>query len=155
MSDAIHRNLSLNPFLGESEDCPSYQIIGDNVDLHQCTPYQTMERRDKDYHWFQLYAVRDCVIEKDLPNDAPIADVTTLPLQTFLPLVGECSQLNEEFRILNARVIVEKMDYFHALQPVVPQHIVHKYSDVMKLKSKVVSALFRIIHIHYMPSICL
>ena len=32
-------------------------------------------------------------------------------------LVGECSQLNEEFRILIARVIVEKMDYFHALQP--------------------------------------
>ena len=53
------------------------------------------------------------IIEKDLPNNAPIADVTTLPLQTFLPLVGECSQLNEEF-ILIARVIVEKRDYFHA-----------------------------------------
>lgn len=65
MSDAIHRTLFLNPFLGKSEDCPSYQIIGDNVDLRQCTPYQTMERRDKDYHWFQLYAVRDRVDHRE------------------------------------------------------------------------------------------
>ena len=65
-------------------------------------------------------AVQGHVIEKDLPNVAPIADVTTLPLQAFLPLVGECSQLNEEFGILIACVIVENMDYFHALQPVVP-----------------------------------
>ena len=80
MSDAIHWTLPLNSFLGKSEDCPSYQIIGYNVDLHQRTPHQTMERRDKDHHWFQLYAVQDHVIEKDLPNDAPITDVSTLPL---------------------------------------------------------------------------
>ena len=44
--------------LRESEDYPTYQIIGDNVDIHQRASHQSMERRDTDHHWFHLYAVK-------------------------------------------------------------------------------------------------
>ena len=78
---------------GETEDCPTFQIIGDNVDLHQRATHQSMERRDKDHHWFNLYAARDSVVEKDLPNDGPITDVAKVPLQHFLPSVEDCDHL--------------------------------------------------------------
>ena len=70
---------------------------------------------------------------KDLPNDTPIADVAKLPLQIFLPSVDHI----REFGVLIAR---EKMEYF-PLKTVVPDHIQHKYSDVMMLKSEMVSSL--------------
>lgn len=86
--DAVTRYYS-----GETEDCPTFQIIGDNVDLHQRATHQSMERRDKDHHWFNLYAARDSVVEKDLPNDGPITDVAKVPLQHFLPSVEDCDHL--------------------------------------------------------------
>ena len=79
----------------------SYQIIGD-VDLHQRTSHQSMKRKDKDHHWFQMYAVQDCVTGKDLSNDAPISDVAKIPLHTFLPSIEECNHIRAEFEVLIA-----------------------------------------------------
>lgn len=98
-----------------------------------------MKQKDKDHQWFQMYAVRDRVTGKDLPNNAPISDVAKIPLHTSLPSVEECDHIRAEFEILIARVISEKMEYFHPLKPVVPQHMKHKYSDSMRLKSEIVS----------------
>ena len=86
-----------------------------------------------------MYAVRDRVTGKELPNDVPIADVTKIPLQTFLPSVEECNHIRVEFGVLIARVVVEKMEYFRSLKPFVPDHMKHKYSDAMRLKSEMVS----------------
>ena len=99
-------SIFLTLVIDECDECPSYQIIGDIVDLHQRTFHQSMERKDKDHH---LYAVRDRVTGCDSPNDAPIADVGKVLLQTFLPSVGECNHPQEEFRVLIARVIIEKL----------------------------------------------
>ena len=88
---------------GESEEYPTYQIIGDNVDLHQRASYQTMDLRDSDHHWFHLYAVKDRVTGIGLPNDSPMRDISQLPLHTFLPSVKDCNFLRNEFGI--ARVI--------------------------------------------------
>jgi len=143
--------LSSLHYKGECEDYPSYQIIGDNVDLHQRTPHQSMKRKDKDHHWFQMYAVRDRVTGRDLPNNAPIADVTKVPLQTFLPSVEECNHIREEFGVLIARVIVEKLEYFSPLKPVVPEHMKHKYTDLMRLKSDMVGTVcYLTIHIKHL-----
>jgi len=66
-----------------------------------------------------------CVTGRDLPNNAPIANVTKVP-PTNLPSVEECNHTGEEFGVLTARVIVEKMEYFSRLKPVVPEHMKHK-----------------------------
>lgn len=100
-----------------------------------------MKRKDKDHHWFQIYAVRDRVTGKDLSNNAPISDVAKIPLHTFLPSIDECNHIRAEFEVLIARVITEKMEYFHPLKPIVPQHMKHKYSDSMRLKSEMVSTV--------------
>ena len=70
-----------------------------------------------------MYAVRDRVTGKDLSNNAPISDVAKIPLHTFLPSVEECNHIRAEFEVLIARVITEKMEYFHPLKPIVPQHM--------------------------------
>lgn len=35
-------------------ELPYFQIVGDNVDVHQKASHQTTERRDKNHHWQHL-----------------------------------------------------------------------------------------------------
>ena len=39
----------------------TFQIIGDNVDIYQKPRYMTAESRAQNYHWFQVYAVKNRV----------------------------------------------------------------------------------------------
>ena len=55
-----------NSYLGETDLLMSYQIVGDNVDLHQQATHHSMDWRDKDHHWFHLYAVRDRICDPSL-----------------------------------------------------------------------------------------
>ena len=72
-------------YLGETDLLMSYQI----VDLHQQATHHSMDRRDKDHHWFHLYAVRDRICDPSLADNALIAEVSTLPLKTFLPSAAD------------------------------------------------------------------
>lgn len=119
--------------------CPSYQIVGDNVDLHQKPTNRSIERRARDHHWFHLYAVRDRISGLDQSNDAPIANIATVPLQTFLPSLAECLQLREEFAVLVSWVLVARMAYLEPLKSVVSEHIRHKHYSEVKAKSEIVS----------------
>lgn len=125
--------------VGMSKEYPTYQIIGDNVDLHQRASHQSMDRRNNDHHWFHLYAVKDRITGIDLPNDSPVADVAHLPLHIFLPTVEECNTLQNVFGVLIAHVITDKISYLHPCKDVVSTHIPHKYSNAMKQKSEMVS----------------
>ena len=64
---------------------PTYQIIGDNVDLHQRASHQTMDRRDSDHHWFHLYAVKDRVTGIGLPNSLASTAEPALSLVSWSP----------------------------------------------------------------------
>ena len=37
----------------------TFQIIGDNVDVHQKPRYMTADHKSRDYHWFHLYTVKN------------------------------------------------------------------------------------------------
>lgn len=125
--------------VGQTDTCPSYQIVGDNVDLHQTPTHQSVERKARDHHWFHLYAARDRITGAHLSNDSPITDIA---LQTFLPSVEDCLCLREEFAVLIARVLTAKLPYFEPLQSVTPVHIRHKHSSDVSIKSEIVSAFF-------------
>ena len=124
---------------GQTDACPSYQIIGDNVDLHQTPTHQSVERKARDHHWFHLYAARDRITGAHLSNDSPIADIATIPLQTFLPSVEDCLSLREDFAVLISRVLTTNLAYFEPLQSVAPAHIQHKHSSDVSIKSEIVS----------------
>lgn len=124
--------------IGQSHVCPSYQIVGDNVDLHQKPTHWLIERRARDHRWFHLYAVRDRISGLDQSNDAPIANIATVPVQTLLPSLAECLQLREEFAVLVSRVLVARMAYLEPLKSVVSEHIRHKHYSEVKAKSEIV-----------------
>lgn len=118
---------------------PSVQIIGDNLDTNQKASRQTSTYRGKSHHWFSLYAVKDRVSGNHLPDERPLADVSKLPLSTWLPSISDCISLREEFIILVSRVLVKNFSAFDFLKNEVIDHIPHVYSAVMKKKSEIVS----------------
>ena len=101
-----------NSHLGETDLLKSYQIVGDNVDLHQQATHHSMDRRDKNHQWFHLYAVRDIICDPSLADNALIAEVSTLPLKTFLPSAADCFKLQTEFSTLIGRVLVKNVSFF-------------------------------------------
>lgn len=119
-------------------DLPTFQIVGDNCDIHQRASHETLSCRDKDHHWFNIYAVKDRIQGLHLPDDYPIASVATLPLATFLPTIEDCLALRKCFIILVACVLMKYIPWFKFLLPVTSDHIRHKYSDVLVRKSEMV-----------------
>ena len=140
----MHINSRINLFnfaiiiiIGAGEGYPSFQIIGDNVDLCQHVSCQSFDRPNKDHHWFQLFAVRDRVCAKDhstaLPSELTIKN---LPLQKILPSTEECQIMNTEIEVLISRVLIKHLSYFATFKHLVPEHIPHKYSSEMKKNLK-------------------
>lgn len=85
-----------------------------------------------------MYAIKDRVVGLHLSDELPIADVSQLPLSTFLPNVEDCCSLHREFSFLIARVLLKHLPCFKFLQGVIPDHISHQYSHSMAVKSETV-----------------
>lgn len=117
---------------------PTFQIIGDNVDLRQKSSHQTLTSRGKDHHWFHIVAVKDRVVEGDISVTRPLAMAKDLKLHTFLPTIEDCIKLNNEFVVLIARVLTHRMTAWKCLKEYVPDHIPHKYSKEMAMQSDIV-----------------
>ena len=134
---------------------PTFQIIGDNVDLRQKPTHQTLDRRGKDHHWFHMVAVKDRAVSGDISDTQPSAMVKDLELHTFLPTIEDCIKLKHEFVILCARVLTERLAAFKHLRECVPTHVPHKFSREMSLKSEIVciSNLHPQMH-HYCSLLC-
>ena len=120
-------------------DLPTFQIVGDNCDIHVKASRQSLTRHDRDHHWFNMYAVSDRVLGLNLPDDKPQASIASLPIAAFLPSLDDCVAIRKEFIIIAARVLIQHLPWFKCLQQVVPDHIYHKYRDVMSSKSDIVS----------------
>ena len=118
---------------------PTFQIIGDNVDLRQHPSHQTLERRNQDHHWFHLMAVRDRVSAGDISVTDPTVLVKDLGLHTILPSIEDCKALNDELVVLVARVLTTRLEKWQSLSGCVPTHIQHKYSNETAMKSEIVS----------------
>lgn len=121
-----------------------YQIIGDNVDLKQKASQQTLDSTGADHHWFHMCAVLDRVDGRDLDIDEPQADITSLPLQTFLPSTEDCDFLKKEFAVLLSRTLVDKLHFLRPYQSCIPIHIPYQYSTEASKKSDIVSISNRI-----------
>ncbi len=100
---------------------PTFQIIGDNVDIRHKPSHQTLERRGKDHHWFHMVAVKDRVVVGDILVTQPSAMVKDLELHTFLPTIDDCIKLNTKFIFLIARgVLTDRLAAWKCLQDCIP-----------------------------------
>lgn len=119
----------------------SYAIIGDSFDKTINPRFMTSNLQRKSLHFFHSYALLDWVNCSHLDWDKPIGDVGQLPLTAFIPSAEDSALLRSNYAILVARVMMEKMEFFKKhFKNVVPSHIPHQYSELMKMRSSVVSA---------------
>ena len=118
---------------------PSVQIIMDNLDTNLKASRETSTHKGKSLHWVSLFAVKDRVSGNHLPDQCPLADVSKVPLSTWLPSVSDCVTLRAEFIVLVSRVLVQNLTAFCFLRDQAVEHIPHTYSAKMKKKSEIVS----------------
>ena len=111
-------------------DIPSYQIIGDNLDLDVKVRHMDSENKNKSFHWFNLVAFKDQVSGSHLP-DVHEKTLNDVPISAFLPSKEDLLHLKEDFVVLWSRVIVKYMKAFAFLRRTVIYHIPHAYSHVM------------------------
>ena len=86
---------------------PTFQVVGDNVDVRQKASHATLASKGKDHHWFSMYAVANHITGEHLRNYKPIADVKLLTFGTWLPSVEDCVCLRDDFLVHVSRVIVK------------------------------------------------
>ena len=79
-----------------------------------------------------MYAALDRVNAVDLPADHPIGEISTIPLDVFLPSPTDCKELRTNYAVLLGRIVVKKLSFFQIFEDCVIHHITHEHSDVMK-----------------------
>ena len=159
MGDAVHQLEAAKTTLdGKIEKLPeeqpkSFSIVLDNVDLRVLASDMTSDNQNKDYHWCNHNAYRDRVNPTHLPDDGPTADLQEVPNSTFLPSLTDQKALLNDFTVLIGRVLVENLTAFEIFKDVVPLHIKHKYSDILKNKTETVNVLSCFRNINYIEDI--
>ena len=114
---------------------PSYQVIGDNIDLYVKTKHMASNCQNKSIHWFLMNAVQDRVIGEGLDNSQQIKPIMEVENAEFLPSKEDNSDLLHDFVPLVTRVIAENIPAFACFRDVVVSHIPHEFSQEMKTKS--------------------
>ncbi|KAK3700947.1 hypothetical protein QZH41_017114, partial [Actinostola sp. cb2023] len=74
----------------------------------------------------------------NLPDDKPILPIADLPNSSFLPSPEEHKQIKNDFVVLILRVLTSTCEYFKQYSNIVPKHIPHKNSDIMKEPTEIV-----------------
>ncbi len=117
----------------------SVSIILDNLDKNVNPRNMTVNNQTQTFHYCQAVAVVTRIKTLHLKDKEPVADLSNIPVASFLPSVPDCATISNNFVILASRVIVENFSVFFYLKKCVPAHIKHKYSKSMNEKSVSVS----------------
>lgn len=118
------------------KELPSFEIIGDNIDLIMKHPsHMTKEKKRPIIHWFLNLAVQRRVISS-LPNDKPLAEISSVRNHTFLPSSNDCKNLNASFRFHIVKVLVKHIKCLKPFKKSVPNFIDHRYVKELSQKSQ-------------------
>ena len=116
-----------------------YILVGDNIDKRVNPREMRIDQQVQSLHYFHSYAAKNRCESLHFDDSKPIGEILSLPMSTFLPTTDDCMAIRNNYIILTSRVIVEYLPSFSAFRQCVPQHIPHRYSDVMSEKSEMVS----------------
>ena len=117
----------------------TFKFIGDNLEREVGVRDVRMNHKGSIVvHMYSLLAARSLLAPLDLSRTGQVADVMSLPWQSFLPSQGDVDIFRNNLVVLVSRLLAQ---YFKCLSPIsksVPKHIKHKYSQSMSTKSEVV-----------------
>ena len=123
---------------------PTYQITGDNLDLMVKVKHMGSTNQNNSIHWFNLNAVQNRVLGNHLDNTKPIKPVLEMENVDFLPSPEDNQNYLYQITALATRIVIKHIPSFHVFKDVAVHHIPHKYSEIMKQKSKQVKLMCRL-----------
>ena len=113
----------------------TFKFIGDNVDKKMGV---RDVRIDNQGDMYSLLAARSRLPLLDLPHTGQVADVVSLPWESFLPTQEDINGINSTLVVLVSRLLTQYFCDLSVLSKSVPSHIKHKYSQEMSKKPEAV-----------------
>ena len=98
-----------------------------------------VDHRNKQHNWFASIVVFERIDSSHLDNVRPLGDIQNFPNENYLLTSEEIKKLQSDFKVLVGRIFLEffKHPQFAAVKKLVPQHILHRYTNEMSSKSEV------------------
>ena len=116
-----------------------YKIVFDNIDKNVKPRFVRSDHQTHSLHFVHSYAVKDRIEFSQFSSKTP----TAVNIFDIIPDEHDYKSLKSDFAVLISRMIVEYMPFFSTDYKGIPlQHIPHKYSKQMSIKSEVVSHIF-------------
>ena len=98
-----------------------------------------MAAQNKDIHWVNHIMIENRVSGNHLSSEGQKANVHDVPNIQFLPNIVDQRQHRYDYVVLVSRILLNYFDAFAKFKDVCVQHIQHKCSKEMSLKSDKVS----------------
>ncbi|XP_046551076.1 uncharacterized protein LOC124260805 [Haliotis rubra] len=116
-----------------STHVPSFEVLGDNIDILVSPGTMAQELQRKSWHWFLLVVSDKRLTNTELPSDLPSADIVTHPAIAWIPSKDDVSLLHEHQQFQVAKILEQ---YIQALSTIkLPQFIKHKHLEETSKKS--------------------
>ena len=118
-----------------------YQLIMDNVDIIIHPRHTSREKHGTDLHMVQVIAVENRVNGHHLPNDGPVATLSSVDIADFLPTLRDNQFLKKDWIVLIGNIISEHIPSLKWFSEHIPAQIQHAHLTELQKKSKIVSSI--------------
>lgn len=119
--------------------CPSFKIVGDNIDKHIKPREMRLDAQAKSLNFFNSYAVKGRIDVSNLEDKPSLPNYEAFQSSSILPSNSAGLKIKRNFITLIARVLKKYFPFFTKFSSATPRHIKHMYSSEMAQKSEVVS----------------
>ena len=127
----------------------TYKLVGDNLDKHVTLCEMRLDHQAQSLHYFNCYAVKDCVSTLGLEDNPSLPDFSAFLEAKILPTAEDHKSLMSNFVILVSRVVKKHFPFFSKFGTDVPKHIKHKFYVEMAKKSEIVSVSIELFHYQF------
>ena len=134
-------NIPVLSALSTPQKLPTFKLVIDNLDIFVRPRTETSQRHADSLHFVHMYAVHDRINVSSFSDVSQLPDISSVNVEDVLPSNHDLKVLKDNITVLISQTTLKYLTFFrrHINPKAVPQHITHKYTTEMSLKSEVVS----------------
>ena len=116
-----------------------FYTVNDNFNCKTTVKNMRVDHRNKQHNWFASIVVFERIDFSHLDNVRSLGDIQNFSNENYLLTSEEIKKLQSDFKVLVGRIFLGffKQPQFAAVKKLVPQHILHRYTNEMSSKSEV------------------
>lgn len=115
-----------------------FKFWGDNVDKKQRVRDVRSDHQGEMLHMYSILAGCSRTPANDLPYTGQVAQLSSIPYESFLPSQSEVNSVKKNMTVIVCRILTDYIQDLSPLAKAVPKHIHHRYSKQMAQKSEVI-----------------